>query len=144
MTALQLGYGIARISEPDLEILPGGAADIPDVVDLGGGERREGLATGVRALLLALLEDSIRCYLSPKQKLRLEAERWIEGRQQGVALTFDAVCASFGLEPEPTRRVLRRWRRCDARPSVFVRSRPNVRHTSMLSTRRRRRTRTTV
>ncbi|HYD47496.1 MAG TPA: hypothetical protein VEB21_04080 [Terriglobales bacterium] len=138
---LELSYGMARITEPDLELLPAGAYDIPDVVNLGGGERRDGVVTGVRALLLALLEDSVRCYLGDKAALRREAERWIEGRQRGAAVTFEAVCSSFGLDPSATRRHLRRLRLAQADPRQMGRARPNVRHTAVLALRRRRRKR---
>lgn len=138
MTALQIGYRVARITEPDFDMLPGIGIDVPDVVGLGGGEHREGTVTGVRALLLALLEDSIRCYLSPKAKLRSDAERWIEGRVQNAAVPFEDVCASFGLEPTATRKMLRRLRHRCMLPKHLGRVRPNVRHTSALSLRRRR------
>lgn len=138
MTSVRLGYGLARIVEPDSEILPGRICDIGDVVYLAGGQRREGSVTGVRALLLAMLDDAIRCYLSPKAKLRIEAERWVEGHSLDVPVPFEWVCASFGLDAGAARQALRALRRAAVAPEQVRRVRPNVRHDARVAVRRRR------
>ena len=44
---------------------------------LGGGESRSAQYTGTKALMLAILEDGIRSYLSPMSRIRTEAEYWV-------------------------------------------------------------------
>lgn len=137
MNSLEVSFRTARIRELDHDILPS-ALDLPDIVDLSGGERREGCVTGLRAMLLALLEDSIRCYLSPKERLRVEAERWIEGKHRSVPVSFEDVCASFGLEPGAARQALRQMRQRATHSKHLGRARPNVRPNRTISSRRRR------
>lgn len=138
MVALNVGKRGARFTELDDEVLPIASCDIADVVNLAGGERREGTATGVRALLLAILEDGIRCYLSPRAKLAYEAERWVEGRGKPAAIPFALICASFGLEVSSAQRALRAMRASGQPSRQLRRVRPNVRHTPRVALRARR------
>src|SRR5512145_2409662 len=51
--------------------------DLLRLASLGGGESRSSQYTGTKALMLAVLEDGIRSYLSPVARIRSEAEYWI-------------------------------------------------------------------
>jgi hypothetical protein len=83
------------------------------------------------ALMLAVLEDGIRSYLSPIERTRMEAEAWIESKRQDLLFSFHVVCQTLGLEPNAVRRALRRLRIKDASPRTTLgRSRPNVRRSA--------------
>jgi phosphoribosyl-ATP pyrophosphohydrolase len=109
-------------SDPDLDV------DLIRLISLGGGEPRTSEYSGSMALMLAVLEDGIRSYLSPIERTRTEAESWIESRRQDLLFSFHVVCQTLGLEPNAVRRALRRMRAKNGRKrSSIGRSRPNVR-----------------
>ena len=84
--------------------------------------------TGTKALMLAVLEDGIRCYLSNKRRLQREAEMWMYCSRR-LVFSFDVLCETFGLEPNATRRALRELRRgSEGLGSLRHRGRQNVRH----------------
>lgn len=111
--------------------------DALDLDGLGGGEIKCGSYTGTKALMLAILEDGIRSYLSAAPKVRNEAEYWILNRRQRSPFAFAVVCETLGLEPDAVATALRRMRaeKLAPRPSIG-RSRPNVRRTGRLVTRK--------
>lgn len=86
--------------------------------------------TGIRALMLALLDDGVRAYLGPVPRARQEAEHWVhEGRRRHV-FAFDTVCETLGLEPGAVRRALRTLQRdspAALQPAMPRRLRPNGR-----------------
>src|SRR5215475_13708055 len=59
-----------------------------------GGESRTGQLTGTKALMLAVLEDGIRCYLGASRILAQEAEFWIfhAPRRRQSPFLFSVVC----------------------------------------------------
>lgn len=74
-------------------------------------------ASGVRALMWAMLEDAIVCIqqqaLTPsrrRQRLAREAEQWICADNPTWVFSFLNVCAALGLEPEYLRTKLTQWR----------------------------------
>lgn len=75
--------------------------------------------SGVRALMLAVLEDAIRCYFRGDARVRAEAELWIEVGPRHGAFSFDVICESFGLDPAATRKALRRMRNADPAPTML-------------------------
>jgi hypothetical protein len=84
-------------------------------------------ASGVRALMWAMLEDAIACVqkqaLTPSrrhQRLACEAERWIFADNTTWVFSFLNVCAALGLEPEYLRTKLTQWRQRWARPARQV------------------------
>lgn len=83
--------------------------------------------TGVRGLLLAVLEDGIRCYFSPVRRVRSEAEHWIESSMQRSAFSFPVLCELFGLDPGAARRSLRLLRSRLPRAALRPRRRRVVR-----------------
>lgn len=84
--------------------------------------------TGTKALMLAVLEDGIRCYLSNKRRLQREAEMWMYCSRR-LVFSFDVLCETFGLDPNATRRALRQLRQgSEGFGSLRHRGRQNVRH----------------
>jgi hypothetical protein len=100
-----------------------------------GGETRIGQPTGVKALMLAVLEDGIRSFLSPISQIRLEAEFWILSKRRRSPFSFNVVCETLGLDPTAAREAILRFRnveRSGRRP--LRRSRPNVHRRGRLLT----------
>jgi hypothetical protein len=107
--------------------------DILRLASLGGGEPRSSQYTGTKALMLAILEDGIRSYLSSVSRIRNEAEYWIDSGRQRSPFSFTVVCETLGLEPEAVRAALKRLRSKNVSPRrAIARSRPNVRRTGRL------------
>ena len=80
-------------------------------------------ASGVRALMWAILEDAIACVqkqaLTPSRRhsrLAREAEWWIFTDNTTWVFSFLNVCAALGLEPEYLRTKLRQWVQRWSRP----------------------------
>ena len=86
--------------------------------------------TGIRALMLALLDDGVRAYLGPVPRVRQEAEHWVHESGRRHVFAFETVCETLGLEPTAVRSALRNLQR-DSRtalePSFGQRLRPNSR-----------------
>jgi hypothetical protein len=97
---------------------------------VSGGESRTGQLTGTKALMLAVLEDGIRCYLGGSRMLAQEAEFWIfhsPQRRQSPFL-FSVVCEVLGLDPEAVRATLKRMKSQNVTPrKAMPRTRHNVR-----------------
>jgi hypothetical protein len=112
--------------------------DLLRITSLGGGESRTTTQyTGTKALMLAILEDGIRSYLSPVGRVRSEAEFWVRSARNRSPFSFHVVCETLGLEPGAVRVALDRLRAKDVSPRrALGRSRPNVRRTGRLVTRR--------
>jgi len=95
---------------------------------LGGGEPRSTALCGIKALLLAVLEDGIRSYLSPIKEVRAEAEYWVSSSRARSPFCFVVICETLGLEPTAVRHALDRLRTQRVNPSRTIgRTRPNVR-----------------
>jgi hypothetical protein len=83
-------------------LLPGQYADLV---------RRNHVIEGELKLLLAVLEDAIRCYLryanvkdGERRREFLEVRNWFEGARAGVRrgdiFSFENLCAALGIEPQ--------------------------------------------
>jgi hypothetical protein len=113
---------------------------------ISGGTPQSGEYEGSKALMLAVLEDAIRCFLGSQRLLRQEAEVWMSMRRQNWPFSFQAICEVLALEPSAVRRALVRMReRQVSGRRAIARSRPNGgRRTRMMGSRtqsgRRRRT----
>jgi hypothetical protein len=108
-----------------------------NLASLGGGDERYGVSTGVRGLMVAILEDGIRSFLSPIGRLRHEAEYWVASREQRSPFSFRVVCETLGLDSEAVAAALLRMRADGASGRGPIRrSRPNVRRTARLRARR--------
>jgi len=84
--------------------------------------------TGIKALMLAVLDNGIMCYLSDQPRLRTEAEHWVTAPRSRSLFSFAVVCEILGLEPDAVRAQLRRWRTSgEAPPAIGARHRPRAR-----------------
>jgi hypothetical protein len=103
---------------------------------LSGGEPRHSALNGTKALLLAVLEDGIRSYLSPIEEIRAEAEYWVSSRRARSPFCFVVICETFGLEPSAVRRAIERLRAQRVDPARAIgRTRPNVRRSHRVTQR---------
>jgi hypothetical protein len=71
----------------------------------------------IKRLMLAVLEDAMRCYQAysrsrngAQRRLFVEAEGWLMDRRADGAFAFETVCEALGIEPSCLREGLRRWR----------------------------------
>ncbi len=102
-------------------------ADFLGLTSIGGGESSRGPYTGVKALMLAVLDNGISCYMSRLPRLRTEAEHWVNSTRTRSPFCFSVVCEMLGLEPDAVRAELRRWREADRSPArALTRRRPNA------------------
>ena len=74
-------------------------------------------ARPIKRLMLAVLEDAMRCYQtyaasrnSAHRRLFIEAERWLMARNADGVFSFENVCETLAIEPGSLRAGLRRWR----------------------------------
>jgi hypothetical protein len=101
--------------------------DFAGLTSIGGGESSRGPYTGVKALMLAVLDNGITCYMSRVPRLRTEAEHWVNSTRTRSPFCFAVVCEMLSLEPDAVRAELRRWRETDRSPArALTRRRPNA------------------
>jgi hypothetical protein len=116
--------------------------DLIRVNTLSGGESRSGQLTGTKALMLAVLEDGIRCFLGRAKLAAEEAECWIGSQRRQSPFSFIVVCETLGLDPQAVRLTLRRMRETHVTPRQAIpRTRNNVRIPGRVRLRIRRRSR---
>jgi len=93
-----------------------------------GGESRSGQLTGTKALMLAVLEDGIRAYLSGGKLLADEAEFWIYSQRRQSPFSFAIVCEMLGLDVDAVRKTLKRMKDANTPArKALPRARHNVR-----------------
>lgn len=109
---------------------PGLDQDLLGLTSLGGGESCRGPYTGIKALMLAVLDNGIQCYLSRMPRVRTEAELWVNALQHRSPFSFPVVCETLGLEPDAVRAELKRWRAAETPARAVARRRPNVSRTN--------------
>ncbi len=94
---------------------------IPDALTPGqfydGMRADDACVRPIKRLMLAVLEDAMRCYQtyagsrSPVQRrLYVEAEAWLMDRRADGPFAFETVCETLGIDPSCLREGLRRWR----------------------------------
>lgn len=107
--------------------------EIAALLGIGGGEARGVRFSGVRALMLAMLEDAVRAYVGSDPRPRLEAEGWIDSGRSRWVFSFSTVCETLGLEPTAVRTALRRLRAQapGGRRFAVGKSRPNARQANL-------------
>ncbi|HVA40913.1 MAG TPA: hypothetical protein VNF49_09625, partial [Candidatus Binataceae bacterium] len=71
----------------------------------------------VKRLMLAVLEDAMRCYQSyatarngMHRRLFIEAEAWLMDRRADGPFAFQTICETLGIEPSCARNGMRQWR----------------------------------
>jgi hypothetical protein len=134
MTETMRATSFGDIDERDFTF--DGAA-LPDVLAQYGLASRCG--SGVKALMSAVFEDAIRCFMSPDDEVRNEAEGWIESNERGFVFAFLTICDALELDGGAVREALTATRHRDgfvARRAI--RTRPNVRRHQPLRPNRRR------
>jgi hypothetical protein len=92
----------------------------PDIVlpeQFFDGARRDSYISGEKALMLAVLEDGIRCFQehlrNPRSNPRLlsqQAEDWIKAVDYEWPFSFQNVCETLGISPEALRGALLAWK----------------------------------
>ncbi len=105
----------------------GAGRGLDALIGLGGGESRSAPYSGPKALMLAVLEDAIRAFLSKDARARDEASSWIFGPHPRSVFSFCVVCETLGLEPKAVRVAIRGMTKRELSPSLLPRSRPNAR-----------------
>ncbi|MBI4515874.1 MAG: hypothetical protein HY699_08680 [Deltaproteobacteria bacterium] len=119
---------------PDVDL------DFARLEAIAGGEPRQAEFTGTKALMLAVLEDGIRSYLSAAKNAAQEAEYWVHSAHRRSPFSFVVVCETLNLSPDAVRRVLLKLRSERVPPKkALPRSRPNVRMASRMCSSKRRR-----
>jgi len=118
--AMELGRQEAERSR--VERTPESLADLfaPDIVlpeQFFEGARRDSQASGEKALMLAVLEDGIRCFQehlrNPRSNPRLlsqQAEAWIRAVDYDWPFSFNNVCETLGIDPGALRDALLDWK----------------------------------
>lgn len=128
-----LAYDLAARRDDDtLEVLQLG--------HLAGGEPRSSHVTGTKALMLAVFEDGIRCYLGRRKFVAAEAEDWLNSGRRYSPFAFVVLCETFGLDPQAVRETVKRMKIEHRSPGEIIpRVRNNVRVPGRVCLRKRRR-----
>lgn len=99
---------ITRMMTPDA-LTPGQYYD--------GLRADDAYARPIKRLMLAVLEDAMRCYQTYarsrnriQRRLFIEAEGWLMDRGADGAFAFETVCEALGIDPSCLREGLRHWR----------------------------------
>ena len=77
---------------------------------MSGGVRRDGETSGPRALMLAVLEDAVRCIEAGRRcrhfytrRLAAEAQAWVGCEQRDWPFSFVIICEVLGFDVEAVR-----------------------------------------
>ena len=109
---------------------------------LAGGEPRTSQLTGTKALMMAVFEDGIRCFLSGRKLIAAEAEDWLNSGKRYSPFAFVVICETFGLDPYAVRTTVKRMKdEHRSADDVLPRVRNNVRVPGRVCLRKRRRSR---
>lgn len=102
-------------------------------------ERAEAPTTGVRMLMIAVLEEGIQTYLTDEGRAFAEAETWLLSPARLSPFSFRVLCETLNLNANAVRRELvRRRARADARKQGLGRIRRYNRQSNIVELRRRR------
>ena len=112
----------AAAIEPARDRNPEALADLfaPDIIlpeQFVEGARSDSYVSGEKALMLAVLEDAIRCFQeyfrttrARPRMLSRQAERWIRTRDWNWPFSFNNVCEALGIDPDCMRDTLLRMK----------------------------------
>lgn len=97
-----------------------GSIFVPDIVtpeQFYDCRRDDSTLTPVKRLMMAVLEDALRCFQNnatatsgPRKRLFAEAEQWLCNDSSDGLFSFTTVCETLGIEPRFLRAGLRQWR----------------------------------
>ncbi|HVN88557.1 MAG TPA: hypothetical protein VMT61_01950 [Candidatus Binataceae bacterium] len=97
-----------------------GAIFVPDIVtpqQYYDSRRDDSAIAPVKRLMMAILEDALRCFQNnadalsgPRKRLFTEAEQWLCSDHGDGPFSFETVCETLGIEPQFLRSGLREWR----------------------------------
>jgi hypothetical protein len=97
-----------------------GSIFVPDIVtpeQFYDSRRDDGGNAPVKRLMMAVLEDALRCFQNnadarsgPRKRLFAEAEQWLCTDNSDGPFSFETVCDTLGIEPRFLRSGLREWR----------------------------------
>ncbi len=135
---LSTGTVLPFFADAENSRVHGAEPGLPPLYTLAAGEPTSGQYTGIKALMLAVLEEAIRNYLGPDARLYRDAAYWIACNGHRSPFAFGTVCETLGLEPGAVRSALEERRAQDGFGREIVRSRPNVRHSGRLLMRKNR------
>ena len=113
----------ATIMEMDVEYFRRLIASGP----LAGGEPRGGEYCGLKALMLAVLDNAVQNYCGPAGRPRTEVERWLAARNSHSPFSFKTICEVLGLDPDAARRAINVLRERMPPRAQKRRMRPNSR-----------------
>ena len=120
--AMELGRRVANEMDTARDRTPDSLADLfaPDIVlpeQFFEGARRDSCISGEKALMLAVLEDGIRCFQehlrnarSNPRLLSQQAEEWIRAVDYEWPFSFNNVCDALGIDPDCMRDALLRMK----------------------------------
>ena len=94
---------------------------------LAGGEPRAGEYRGLKALMLAVLDNAMQNYCGPTGRLRTEAEQWVAARNVRSPFSFKTVCEVLGLDPDAAQQAIKTLRGRMPPRTQKRRMRPNSR-----------------
>lgn len=118
-----------------LHVPPHRAVDgeIAALLGVAGGEGQGVPLHGIRALMVAMLEDAVRAYLGGESRDRAQAIEWFDSHRSRWVFSFATVCETLGLEPAAVRVALRRLaaQPGGARRLPLGKSRPNARQANL-------------
>jgi hypothetical protein len=96
---------------------------------------RRNARSGAHLLMLAVLEEGVRSYLSSNAVVRAEAEAWVASNTRKWPFAFAAICDALGFDVDAARLGLERLRE-RLSGKRMRRIRRNVRHISRITVRR--------
>src|SRR5438067_5513874 len=120
--AVEVERKAAAAIEPARDRNPEALADLfaPDIIlpeQFVEGVRTDSYVSGEKALMLAVLEDGIRCFQehlrNPRSNPRLlsrQAEEWIRAVDYEWPFSFNNVCETLGIDPSALRAALLAWK----------------------------------
>lgn len=94
---------------------------------LAEGEPRGGEYCGLKALMLAVLDNAVQNYCGPAGRPRTEVEHWLAARNSHSPFSFKTICEVLGLDPDAARRAIRELRERMPPRTHKRRMRPNSR-----------------
>jgi hypothetical protein len=97
---------------------------------LAGGEPRGGEYRGLKALMLAVLDNAVQNYCGPAGRPRTEAEQWVVARSARSPFSFKTVCEVLGLDPDAAQQAIKALRERMPPRMRKRRMRPNSRRQS--------------